>query len=147
MESRWPSPTGTDEPSSSLYFAQANFGTAPLAISDKQHIASVQVADDPLRDLTQHSLNAHEVPPRRDVHLASAEAVTFAVQMPCQNQCDRESAERCASAARRTSRGGAIGRWWSAGSLRPGYSRKRTSAKSMGHRDLGRWPQSWAVNL
>jgi hypothetical protein len=49
----------------------------------------------PLRDLTQHSLNAHEVLPRRDVHLAAAEAATFAVQMPCHNQCDRESAERC----------------------------------------------------
>ena len=93
-----------------------------------------RVADDPLRDLTQHSLNAHEVLPRRDVHLAAAEAATFGVQMPCHNQCDRESAERC----------GAIGRWWSAGSLPPGCSRRRTSAKSMAIEIRGRWPRSWA---
>jgi len=53
------------------------------------------VSDDPLRDLTPHSLNAHEVQQRRDVHLAAAEAAAFAVQMPGHNQCDRESAERC----------------------------------------------------
>jgi hypothetical protein len=78
--------------------------------------------------------NAHEVLPRRDVHLAAAEAATFGVQMPCHNQCDRESAERC----------GAIGRWWSAGSLPPGCSRRRTSAKSMAIEIRGRWPRSWA---
>ena len=103
-------------PTRHLRPAQANFGTAPLAISDKQHIANVQVADDPLRDLTQRSLNAHEVP-RRDVHLAAAEAATFAVQMPCQNQCDRESAERCGAphgerhAVARSGDGGALGRF------------------------------------
>jgi hypothetical protein len=39
--------------------------------------AFVRVGDDPLRDPTQHSLNAHEVLPRRDVHLAAAEAATL----------------------------------------------------------------------
>lgn len=129
------------------YFAQADFGTAPLAIADKQHIADVQVADDPLRDLTQRSLNAHEVLPRRDVHLASAEAATFAVQMPCQNQCDRESAERCGAPhgerhpVARSGDGGALG------PLRPGCSRRRTSAKSTAIEICGRWPRSGAVNL
>ena len=64
-----------------------------------------EMADDPLRDLTQHSLNADEVLPRRDAHLAAAEAATFAVQMPCHNQCNRESAERV---ARRTAN---VTRW------------------------------------
>jgi hypothetical protein len=50
-------------------------------------------------------------------------------------------------AARRTSRGGAIGRWGSAGSLGPGCSRRRTSAKSMAIEICGRWPRSWAVDL
>jgi hypothetical protein len=38
------------------------------------------VADDPIRHLTQHSLNVHEVLPRRNVHLAAAEAATFAAK-------------------------------------------------------------------
>ena len=66
--------------------------------------------------------------------LQRLKAATFGVQMPCHNLCDRESAERC----------GAIGRWWSAGSLRPGCSRRRTSAKSMAIEICGRWPRSWA---
>ena len=100
----------------------------------------------PLRDLTQHSLNADEVLPRRDAHLAAAEAAPFAVQMPATTTVI-ESPQSGWRAARRTSRGGAIGRWWSAGSLRPGCSRRRTSAKSMAIEICGRWPRSCAVDL
>jgi hypothetical protein len=95
----------------------------------------VRVADDPLRDLTQHSLNADEVLPRRDAHLAVAEAATFAIQMPCHNQCNRESAERV---ARRTAN---VTRWrdrevverWVAWAW---LLKEKNFRKIDGHRDL-----------
>lgn len=46
--------------------------------SDSPSGTILRVSDDPLRDLTHHSRNAHEVLLRRDVDLAAPEAATFA---------------------------------------------------------------------
>src|SRR5215469_16265071 len=44
------------------------------------------------------------------------------------------------------SRAGAIRRWWSVGSLRPGCSRKTSSARSMAIGIYGHWRRSWAAS-
>jgi hypothetical protein len=72
--------------------------------------------------------------PRRDAHLAAAEAATFAVQMPCHNRCNRESAERVRRTANVTRwRDREVGERWVAWAW---LFKEKNFRKIDGHRDL-----------